>query len=1568
MTDGTTGTTARILAMATLWEPEHGGITAFNRQLCRALAETGAQVFCAVRRMTEESWDDAQALGVTLLALPRVSGAGDDPALGYVPVLPGGVVPDIVVGHGRGTGPLALALKRSAYRAARLVQVVHMAPSDQESLPSGTDESAQAEELARFEVELASQADQVLAVGPHLTGWLRKELPPEAASRLVRLDPGFDDTDAPDIPAALPSWRRPGSHKVLLLGRLKDWQVKGVDIAARALTHALDHLPHQTEVDLTLHDAQGDGQSLRVKVMEWAARSERLSVTVEHGPVEGAWLRRERKNADLVLMPSRAEEFGLAGLEAATAGVPLLVSDRSGVGMLLREVLPVRDADQVVIPVTDRQEEDAATWGRRIAAVLADREAAFDHAALMRRVCAAERTWATAAQAVLTAIPAAAPADAPSEGDAAPGGRDPVAAVTGAPAGEGCLAEAVGRYAEQVRRTWGHLDLEDLVHPSERDDRSPVWLREVFVAPAVRAEPAPADLPEELARRLEETGDLPPAPADSSREAWARRRQYFAHRDAPALDALRVLAHPKARRAVLLGDPGTGKSTLARYLTLTLLEDDAADGPLAALAGQVPVVVDLHAYARVRADRACEEFEEFLGRLHEDRSMAPPWAVMRDLLESGRATVVFDGLDALSDPRAREDAAHRIAGFADRWPRAHLVVTSRPVGHRPDALRDAGFAHHQLQHFDELRVETFARRWYASSCPTDPAEGERLAEQLIAAVRTLSPVRELTGIPLLLTHLAATGRHQALPHDRRAVHERAVTVMVAQWERATRSLQASLPGSVREVLAALGAREHTEILQQLARAMQEGGAGISGNHIHVRELEDVVRGHLQGRHGVDRQVARLAAQALIGRLRTGTFLLAHQGGGVFGFVCRGFLDHLAATALVGAYTDRQEWTPEQFMDEVVVRRAVDPDWHEVLPQVIGRLQDTEVATAVDRVLALAATGPLPRRQAATLALRALAEAGATDTLTPQGIAAVDAATGDLFPSTSDDGVRKLWAMVRPALASFGPSWPGRSRYLRWYHLIGQFTDAFSEPARVACALLGDDPDQVRRLAVAAHHPDDRVVFLDHLAQTWPDRPEVLATVQAATTDPEPGIRRSAMAALKAYWPDHPEALATVWAVLQATVTDPDMDEAFRPLLEKHWPDPDEVLATIQADVEVLGPSADIEDSFLGLLAAYWPDRPETLTVVQAATAHPDLYIRCIALEELARHWPDRAETLASIQTAATHTDQHVRGTALRLLVQRWRDRPETLAVIQATTTHPSEEARSTALHLLGSGWPDRPDTLAAAVRATIDPEVSICLAGLSALRACWPEGPEVLAAVQAVATTLPTPDLNRFDVWLWGSARREALGLLGRHWPDHPQTFATVRTATTTADPDVRCTALSLLAEHWSDRPEALAAVQTAATDSEDPVRRTALSLLAEHWPDRPEALAAVQAVPTDPGPDLRHTALQSGERHLPRDPQVYGPTAESAVHDPSPDVRTLGLGLGTLHLADWHDGSRLHTHARTETDPDAQRRILRMIALEWPADPRTANLLWDLITTPDVDDDVRDCAQDLTAVLDDRL
>ncbi|MFJ6836363.1 HEAT repeat domain-containing protein [Streptomyces sp. NPDC091209] len=457
----------RVLVMTTAWAPALGGVSAFNRQLCAALAAAGAQVFCAaLGEQGQWQWDDARALGVTLLELPRVSGAGDGAGTGHVPVLPGGVVPDIIVGHGRITGPSALRLKRTAYPAARLVQLVHMASNASEW--GGTEEAAPEEEHARFEVELASQADHVLAVGTRLAAWLLRELPARKPGEVVRLDPGFDDTDAPEVWAALPEWKPPESHlpRVLLVGRPEDWQATGTDIAARALAYALDRLPPGRYVDLVLYDAhpgeRGDGnEGLRERALEWASRPAWLEVSMRHYATEGAWLRQERESADLVLMPSRAEVFGLAGLEAVTAGVPLLVSDRSGLGVLLREVLPAQDADRTVVPVTGHEEADAAEWGRRIAEVLEDREAAFGQAARVRRTCAAERTWAAAAALVLAASPVTDPSAAPEEDAAVPDGAA-AAAVAGTPAGDGRPAEPVGtetngRCAARTRRNHEHV-------------------------------------------------------------------------------------------------------------------------------------------------------------------------------------------------------------------------------------------------------------------------------------------------------------------------------------------------------------------------------------------------------------------------------------------------------------------------------------------------------------------------------------------------------------------------------------------------------------------------------------------------------------------------------------------------------------------------------------------------------------------------------------------------------------------------------------------------------------------------------------------------------------------------------------------------------------------------------------------------------------------------------------------------------------------------------------------------------------------------------------------------------
>ena len=64
--------------------------------------------------------------------------------------------------------------------------------------------------------------------------------------------------------------------------------------------------------------------------------------------------------SDLVSLPSSTEGFGLVALEAISSGVPVLVSDQSGIAEALHEV---EGGQSVVIESGD---DDAAQWAQRI--------------------------------------------------------------------------------------------------------------------------------------------------------------------------------------------------------------------------------------------------------------------------------------------------------------------------------------------------------------------------------------------------------------------------------------------------------------------------------------------------------------------------------------------------------------------------------------------------------------------------------------------------------------------------------------------------------------------------------------------------------------------------------------------------------------------------------------------------------------------------------------------------------------------------------------------------------------------------------------------------------------------------------------------------------------------------------------------------------------------------------------------------------------------------------------------------------------------------------------------------
>ena len=102
-------------------------------------------------------------------------------------------------------------------------------------------------------------------------------------------------------------------------------------------------------------------------------------------------------------MPSRAEGFGLVGTEVLAQGIPILVSDRSGLGETIRELAPDM-AKNFVVPVSEDLETDAQAWREGIAFVLRDQDASLRRTEELRSRLVGSLSWDRMAAEILRGI------------------------------------------------------------------------------------------------------------------------------------------------------------------------------------------------------------------------------------------------------------------------------------------------------------------------------------------------------------------------------------------------------------------------------------------------------------------------------------------------------------------------------------------------------------------------------------------------------------------------------------------------------------------------------------------------------------------------------------------------------------------------------------------------------------------------------------------------------------------------------------------------------------------------------------------------------------------------------------------------------------------------------------------------------------------------------------------------------------------------------------------------------------------------------------------------------------
>ncbi|QUQ64289.1 hypothetical protein JJ691_20090 [Kutzneria sp. CA-103260] len=446
-------------------------------------------------------------------------------------------------------------------------------------------------------------------------------------------------------------------------------------------------------------------------------------------------------------------------------------------------------------------------------------------------------------------------------------------------------------------------------------------------------------------------------------------------------DALHVIG--RAARQVVLGGPGSGKSTLFHVTMLALCDPAASEDrvPVFLTGHQVPLLVELRQYVLSgSADFVAYLIDTTMAtlgvRLDEDTVV--------DLLLDGEAVVLFDGLDEIFERSKRGRVVDQFRAFVRRFPRASVVVSSRIVGYDETELGLAGFEHHTLLDFGLREVREFVPRWYEHYT----VQGEdRDANGLIRRITDNPRLLELAGNPLLLTMMAVIYKHYDLPERRWQLYARCIGVLLEDWDVKRKKID------TKELLRldfVVGADQKAEILHRVAVLMLTVDAtdGVRElNAIQYKPLRDTVAAYLVSQYDRSSGEGRALATEIVNHLRERTYVLAETGDGVFGFVHRTFMEYFAASQVLAEF-NRRKADYRWLTDEVYGRYAHDDRWREPLLLLSGMLAGQgspirEIVDALERLpnglvfagWCLAETGqirPEDRRWASQLLSRVVA--------------------------------------------------------------------------------------------------------------------------------------------------------------------------------------------------------------------------------------------------------------------------------------------------------------------------------------------------------------------------------------------------------------------------------------------------------------------------------------------------------------------------------------------------------------------------------------------------------------------
>ncbi len=235
------------------------------------------------------------------------------------------------------------------------------------------------------------------------------------------------------------------------------------------------------------------------------------------------------------------------------------------------------------------------------------------------------------------------------------------------------------------------------------------------------------------------------------------------------------------KNLIILGNPGSGKSILTKYLSLKIIQNEESLFENETVTGHIPFRIELrkyHAYKKehneglVKYLRVLLELEYGIQNiLHED---------IQKIIVEKKTLVIFDGLDEIFDINDKLLIKNDIENFIEQYRKARTIVTSRFIGYDDAALKEENNIKLTINNFSNNQIEEYIKNWYLVE-EDDAIVRKKEIEDFLTKREMID--RELISNPLLLSLIVILYRNNLkVPESKLEIYQSCTKTLVDKWD------------------------------------------------------------------------------------------------------------------------------------------------------------------------------------------------------------------------------------------------------------------------------------------------------------------------------------------------------------------------------------------------------------------------------------------------------------------------------------------------------------------------------------------------------------------------------------------------------------------------------------------------------------------------------------------------------------------------------------------------------------------------------------------------------------------